>query len=68
MTTKPPKAKIIKAHKLADELLALWQTDVRPWYRATDAGTLDRIPAETVNMDLYNVVEMFRTLRNEVEA
>ena len=63
---KPPKRAIIKAHGLADQLLASWQTDVRPWYAATEDAS-ERWPVEDIDAEIHAVAAVFRDLRREVE-
>lgn len=60
---KPPRAKIVKMHKLLDEALSLWP-DVREW--------ASQRPGEWANVvflddDLQEIVVKFRDLRHEVE-
>ncbi len=62
--TRTPKARIVKAHKLADDLLALWQTDLKPWM---DNGGVSRTAA-IVDDDLQTVVAHFRDLRRHVDG
>lgn len=64
---KPPKAKIVKAHKLADELLAIWQESIRPWYR-DDGETNPDGPGTTVIDDTtLAILNIFREMRVRVE-
>jgi hypothetical protein len=65
---KPPKAKIQKAHALADELLAIWQTDIRPWYRKGNMWeVLGTGPSIVIDEDLIGILNTFREMRVEVE-
>lgn len=60
-TSKPPKRRIVKTWALLDEALAIWQADVRDWYKA-QAGVDD------VTDDLLHVVNVLREMRMEVES
>lgn len=60
---KVPKAKIIKAHKLADELLAIWQADVRPWAVATKTEQ----ERDYMTNNLHTVCHWLKQWRIEVE-
>ena len=63
---KSPKAKIQKAHKLAAELLALWQRDIRPWYRDNVASEYGE-ETELIDFRVLNALNTFREMRIEVE-
>lgn len=69
--TKVPKAKIIKAHKLADELLAIWQTDIRPYcdevhWSLTEREQDVRLSPRSIDNEVQDVAMIFRNLRREV--
>lgn len=66
MTTKLPKAKIIRMQKLLDEALGLWPV-VRDWYEATEDAEM-RWPASDLDAELHAVVAALRDLRREVEG
>ena len=66
MTSRAPKAKIVRAQKLADELLARWQSDIRPWYAATEDAS-ERWPVEDIDAEIHAVAAVFRDLRREVD-
>jgi hypothetical protein len=65
---KPPRAKVIRMHKLLDEALGLWP-DVRTWVDNLDDDDVPSGWFTTVTVDgkLQDVVEAFRVLRHEVE-
>lgn len=65
--TKPPKAAIIKAHKLADDLLALWQADIRTWCEDGGDDYNEQVARMTTD-NILKVVNTLRVLRQEVEA
>jgi len=62
-TTRVPKAKIIRAQKLADELLAIWQADIRPY-----CDQDKRLSPISIDNDVHDVARIFRRLRQQVEA
>jgi hypothetical protein len=58
-----PKAKIQRAHKLADELLAIWQEDIRDWAVATHG----RHNAGIADNSIHATLDFFRRYRSDVE-
>ncbi len=65
MTTRVPKAKVVKMHKLADECLATWQSDVRPWAVASGVSEHDR---DILTNALHTAVKFAAELRVRVET
>ena len=68
MTTRIPKAKIVRMHKLLDEALGVWQESVRDYYLSQWNWGKDYEPAGKLEDDLISMVESMRDLRRQVEA
>jgi hypothetical protein len=64
--TRPPKAKIIKMHKLLDDALALWP-DVQEWARERARRAWDVDYTWVIDQELHRIVGRFRDMRHEVE-
>jgi hypothetical protein len=59
-----PKAKIQRAHKLADELLAIWQQDIRGWAREN----WHEEEVDSVDWVLLRATNFLRQVRISVEG
>lgn len=68
MTTRVPKAKVIRMHKLLDEALGVWQESVRDYYLSQWNWGKEYEPAGKLEEDLLSMVASMRELRAEMEA
>jgi hypothetical protein len=60
---RAPKAKIQKAHNLSEQVLAIWQQDIREW--ATEHRTSYEV--EGFEESIYSIVNWLRQTRVETE-
>lgn len=65
---KTPIAKIQKAHVLTDQLLAIWQTDIRPWHREDGETNPDGPTTDQIDDAIVGALTVCRELRVMVEA
>jgi len=66
MAPRVPKVKIIRAHKLADELLAIWQADIRPYMQCAHPDGDEDIDNTTTH--LIVACGRMAVIRREVEG